>query len=433
MEGKPRFITVRWAVAAVFFATLVVMSVFELAKQVIRPDITIWESHEATILFTSVISIAIAYLPIRALQGAQRRMSEEAERRKSVEDQLRTSEAQYRSFIESTEDSVYTVDLKGRYLMVNPRHLTRSRRLSDDCTGKSYGEFHTPDETQRFTMLIRRVIGTRAPVRDEFERDGRTFLRRLNPVLDSLTGEITAVTVVSREITEWKRAEKAMIEANRKLNLMSDVTRHDVLNQLLVLGGYLDLVNGNVSDPKIAEYVSKCQDAVKTIRNQISFTRDYQNIGVHAPEWQNVRSIIARAQQSFLFAGFTENPACDALEVYADPLLEKVFYNLVDNALRYGGSITTIGFSCSREGDNLIIACVDDGVGVSPDMKEQIFTRGFGKNTGFGLFLVREILGITGMTIQETGKEGEGARFEITVPKDSFRFIHQSALGMTDR
>ncbi|HNQ30521.1 MAG TPA: sensor histidine kinase, partial [Methanolinea sp.] len=49
------------------------------------------------------------------------------------------------------------------------------------------------------------------------------------------------------------------------------------------------------------------------------------------------------------------------------------------------------------------------------------FEKGYGKGTGLGLFLSREILSITGMTIRETGIPGEGARFEIVVPKGMWR------------
>ena len=61
-------------------------------------------------------------------------------------------------------------------------------------------------------------------------------------------------------------------------------------------------------------------------------------------------------------------------------------------------------------------------MGVPADKKEMIFHRCYGKNTGFGLFLIREILAITGMTIQETGELGKGARFEITVPNGKWRY-----------
>ena len=54
--------------------------------------------------------------------------------------------------------------------------------------------------------------------------------------------------------------------------------------------------------------------------------------------------------------------------------------------------------------------------------KKHLFKRGYGKNTGFGLFLIREILSITGITIDENGEPGKGARFEITVPNGTYRF-----------
>jgi hypothetical protein len=54
--------------------------------------------------------------------------------------------------------------------------------------------------------------------------------------------------------------------------------------------------------------------------------------------------------------------------------------------------------------------------------KERIFELGFGKNTGYGLFLVREVLSITGFSIRETGEEGKGARFEISIPPGMYRY-----------
>ena len=83
--------------------------------------------------------------------------------------------------------------------------------------------------------------------------------------------------------------------------------------------------------------------------------------------------------------------------------LSRAFYNLMDNAVRYGGKITTIRFSVLESGDDPLIVCEDDGDGVLTEEKEKIFERGFGKNTGLGLALFRKILSITGITIAETG------------------------------
>jgi signal transduction histidine kinase len=103
-------------------------------------------------------------------------------------------------------------------------------------------------------------------------------------------------------------------------------------------------------------------------------------------------------------------------------MLEKVFFNLFDNAVRHGKKVTTITVSCRQEPDGLIVIVEDNGTGIPAEDKEKIFERGFGKNTGYGLFLVKEILTITGITIRETGIFGEGARFEMLVPKNASRF-----------
>jgi len=77
-----------------------------------------------------------------------------------------------------------------------------------------------------------------------------------------------------------------------------------------------------------------------------------------------------------------------------------VNHNLIDNALRYGGDdMKTIRFSSGESAMALTILCKDDCVGIIAEDKERLFTRGFGKNTGFGLFLSREILAIIGITI----------------------------------
>jgi len=103
-------------------------------------------------------------------------------------------------------------------------------------------------------------------------------------------------------------------------------------------------------------------------------------------------------------------------------MLEKVFFSLIENAIRYGGPISRISFSYKEDAEGLLLICEDDGAGIPPDQKEAVFVLGGGQNPGYGLFLVREILSMTGFSIRETGIHGKGARFEIRVPAGSFRF-----------
>lgn len=71
----------------------------------------------------------------------------------------------------------------------------------------------------------------------------------------------------------------------------------------------------------------------------------------------------------------------------------------------------------------MVITYEDDGAGIGERDRSRLFERGFGKHTGFGLFLSREMLAITGIAIEETGTSGTGARFEISIPHGLFRFV----------
>jgi signal transduction histidine kinase len=100
-----------------------------------------------------------------------------------------------------------------------------------------------------------------------------------------------------------------------------------------------------------------------------------------------------------------------------------VFYNLIDNSLHYGGNaMTTMHVTAAEQDSDLAIIFEDDGNGITMEDKKRLFTKGFGKHTGLGLFLSREILSITGIRITENGETGQGARFEISVPKGAYRF-----------
>jgi signal transduction histidine kinase len=159
----------------------------------------------------------------------------------------------------------------------------------------------------------------------------------------------------------------------------------------------------------------------------IQFTKDYEEIGITAPAWQDSHTLVdLAAEQAPLGQVIVKNDLPGGMEVFADPLIVKVFYNLMDNAVRYGEKITTIRFSVKESGDDRVIVCKDDGNGVPAEEKERIFDRGFGKNTGLGLALSREILDITDITIRETGEPGNGARFEITVPKGMWQMRNKS-------
>ncbi|MDE4907723.1 PAS domain S-box protein [Methanogenium marinum] len=255
---------------------------------------------------------------------------------------------------------------------------------------------------------------------EEVDVHAMTFI-----IKDPETGEPMHLANVSRNITERKKAETALKEVNKKLNLLGSITRHDILNQVTVAEGYMEILEMDGFFPPGSgeeKYAKIVSGAIETIERQILFTRDYQDLGEQAPEWYHVGRIIDENYRNLSFQKILLANNVGNLEIYADPLFAKVIYNLLDNAVKHGDTITTITFSFARSDDQMDLICEDDGAGIPDDVKEKIFRREYYKHTGLGLFLSREILSITGLSIQETGEEGKGARFVIHIPKGLFRF-----------
>ncbi len=225
------------------------------------------------------------------------------------------------------------------------------------------------------------------------------------------------------DITDNKLSQEALTQANKKLNLLNNVTRHDILNQLTALLGFIEISKQDITDPELLKFLIKEERAANAIRNQILFTRDYQNIGVHSPQWHNIAETVSLAMASIDSHSIFIRANIPPIEIYADPLLEKVFYNLIENSIRHGEHVTELSIRTVERADSLDIIIEDNGAGIPDQEKERIFRREYFKNTGFGLFLSREILAITNLTIKETGTFGKGARFVIRVPREHFRSL----------
>ncbi len=200
------------------------------------------------------------------------------------------------------------------------------------------------------------------------------------------------------------------------------MTRHDLLNRLTVLTGYLEIFREQVSDPELLVYLQKEEEAIREIQHYMAFTAEYRDVGVAAPAWQELRRIVREAVVGLNPGNIAIEVRTGDLEVYADPLIVRVFANLIDNSFRHGGQVTRIRIYPEESDGGISLVYEDDGIGIPYEEKKNLFERGFGRQTGFGLFLSREILGITDLSIRETGEPGKGARFEIAVPPGFYRF-----------
>jgi PAS domain S-box-containing protein len=237
----------------------------------------------------------------------------------------------------------------------------------------------------------------------------------------SFDPEDSTIRIFAHDITTRVFEKNALEQANHKLNLLSSITRHDIKNKLTGVMGYLELSRGSTRDPELIEYLSRAEISASAIRQQIEFTKEYENLGVKAPVWQEVSRVIEDAIRLIDRGKVSVQDEVAGLQLYADPMLPKVFGGLLENALTHGKPFTAIRIHGAPSQAGYILVVEDDGIGIPADLKEKIFNRKVGRESGFGLFLSREILSITGITIRETGEQGKGARFEISVPNGKFQ------------
>ncbi|WP_321507543.1 PAS domain S-box protein [uncultured Methanoregula sp.] len=356
------------------------------------------------------------------VQHKNQQLTEDAE--------LKLSELRYRRLFETAQDGILILDGDtGKTIDANTFILDMLGYPLDYFVGKHLWELgFLKDKSLAEDAFLK--LKTDGYIRYEDlpleTREGK--IRHVEFISNGyLVGDKRIIQCNIRDITKRKRTEDALALASRKLNLLSSITRHDIKNQLLALMAYLELSKDSLSDPSaMSVYIEKVERVAETIDRQIEFTKIYQDMGVSVPVWQNVADIVRQAMTALRVKNVQVDIDRTDLDVYADPLFSKVFYNLIDNTLNYGGdNLTRITLSSHESGDGRLLIFEDDGMGISLEDKTHLFGKGFGKHTGLGLFLSREILSITGIIITETGEPGKGARFEMLIPNGASRFSEE--------
>lgn len=360
--------------------------------------------------------------------------------RRQSENELARSERRLADIINFLPDATFVIDRTGKVIAWNRAMEEMTGVPSANILGKGEYEYAMPFYGMRREMLLDLVMASDEELQSKsykvMRREGNGLVAetiharprgldlhlwaKANPLYDE-NGAIVGAVETVRDITDIRQAEYALQEANKKLSLLGSVTRHDIRNRMHGLIGFMELAKQSKDPAEVKHYLDAIARSSAEILRQIEFAQDYEDLGARSPYWQDVGFVIAKILGQRDLPGLTVDYAICGLECYADPLFERVFDNLIDNAVKYGGGVTRIMFSVSDTATGHGLICEDNGIGIPAEEKERIFERGYGKNTGLGLFLVREILAITDLTIRENGIPGKGARFEIGLPVGRFR------------
>jgi PAS domain S-box-containing protein len=257
--------------------------------------------------------------------------------------------------------------------------------------------------------------------------DGAVFPAIItNTPITNDKGEVIGVIGVSTDISEQKwmqevfnEAISKVVELNEKLRVVESLTRHDIRNKLSAINGRIFLLKKRLNDkPEALLQLKEMELASQQMLKIMEFEKVYVQVGSEELKNVDVERYVYEAASLFSDLKCIKlNNECRGLTVLADSLLRQLFYNLIDNSLKYGKKASVIRVHYQEETKQLKLIYEDDGVGVSDEEKKHLFQEGYGKGTGYGLYLIKRISEAYGWSIQETGQQGKGAQFTMTIPK----------------
>jgi len=324
----------------------------------------------------------------------------------------------HRKIFEHLHDGIIVLDSSNRILEINNAAIAILHLEKTSPIGENFNRITTFLSESDTSLTGPDPVHT--TIQHQHERRSFFYAIDMYPVFDSIK-RLECRLIVMRDISEIIQSKNALREAGKKLGLLTSITRHDILNQIMIISFYIDdIAKTSGNHPHSVISVERVREATAMIRQLINFTSVYQDLGIAEPGWFKVSDVMQKAWKTRNVPSSVSCKVDANLVIYADMLIEKVFFNLIDNSLRHGIDITRITLTSRIADQTAIIIYEDDGGGITTEDKKKIFSRGFGKNTGYGLFLVREILGITSITIQETGTPGTGVRFEMIIPHGGF-------------
>ncbi|OPX64104.1 MULTISPECIES: response regulator [unclassified Methanoregula] len=338
--------------------------------------------------------------------------------------QLAESEEKFRLLYENSLDAIFMTGMDGTILAANPAACRMFQHTEEEM--KTLGRAGLVDMTDpRLPAALdeRERTGFFKGELTLVRKDGTRFSGEISSAVFFDRNGQKRTSMIVRDITDRKLMEERISLANRKLALMRDVAYQDIKNKVTALRGYLELEKRSNTEQERISFIAKEEEILGSIHTLIESTKDYQQMGEDQSRWIPVEHSV-RIQ--FAHLSRKESLALDCslngLEIYADPLIDRVIFNILQNASRHGETASRVSVTCRETLQGLLLIFEDDGVGIPPDHKTRIFERTVGGAGKIGLFFVREFLEISGMSIAETGMYGNGARFEITIPKGLYRF-----------
>lgn len=359
--------------------------------------------------------------------------------RRQIERQLHKEQEFARRLVDNFPDLILVVDTNSRYTFVSPRcKEVLGYELSETEEMEFGGRTHSED-LPTLLGLFQDILAARTNfgslevrVRHKLG-DWRRIRFNLSPLADE-TGKIEGVVLSGRDVTELKRLEEQLIQAE-KLAAMGQMlagVAHELNNPLTAILGVTELLRESPPDPEVSKRQlelthRQARRAARIVQNLLEFSRPA------SPQKKPVdlNSIVDRTLQlhehslrrNNIEVDFRPQPDLPGVVGDANQLIQ-VFLNLITNAeqaIREVRESGRIQIRFVRVGNRISIAFQDDGVGVRPESVPRLFdpfytTKRPGGGTGLGLSICLSIIREHGGTIEAEALPAGGSAFTVYLP-----------------
>lgn len=198
------------------------------------------------------------------------------------------------------------------------------------------------------------------------------------------------------------------------------------INQLSQAAETLKKIRQVKDEREIREFLQEELLVIENLRFHLNLLEEYLGDEVKAPDWYTLDGILNQALNARHLGHIRFFSDIRGIEIFTGRDCGRIFPTLIENSIVHGKKVTSIRVTSKETKDGLLIVYSDDGVGIPYQEKATLFEWGHGIHRAHSLFLSRQMLAITDISIRETGTFEKGARFEILVPRDRWR-----AMGTT--
>lgn len=387
----------------------------------------------------------------RLLMQINKKLNDEINERKSIEEKLRESKRKYQALLDYLPFAVLT-NTEGKIAYVNNAALSLLKaKKYKDLLGKDISDIIHPDFRDLSIQSIEEGYENDSKEMNEFK-----FIAMDNTVIDV---EIKAVPhifndkvsslIVIRDISERKEAlkkEEALKEAKEydriKNEFMANIS-HELRTPLNVIFSSAQIIelysqnnNNNENSKNILKYSKSlkqnCNRMLRLVNNLIDLTKIDSGFLKLNMQNHNIVNIVEDITLSV--AEYIENKNINLIfdtdieEKYMAfdvDMIERIILNLLSNAVKFTPPGGNIKVSISDEDKFITISVKDSGIGIPNDKLEIIFDRfrqvdkSLTRNTegsGIGLNLVKSLIELHGGEIKAYSTEGLGSEFIIKLP-----------------